>query len=368
MKKTFLKAVIAVLLICATVFCFASCGNSAAKVNDAESADGKFDGIKWEYDAKSKTLTVEGEGAISFESADDADWKAVRHSVEEIEFDSDEITEIGDYAFYYMPKLKEIKIPESVKALGDYAFAFCSSLESIDGQLPMGLESIGEGCFESCIALETVTVPSSVTVIGERAFAHCAALEAVDISATLTEIGKWTFKGCSSLDSLTLHESNEDILIDEAAFEDCGLDADDISYSVAKDGKVALTVNYVYEDGSEAGESHTEELTKNSHYEVGTPAIEGYEADKAVVEGYATKDTVITVTYKEIVETEAETEEIVEEEVEAEEEEPKSKAANIVAVVIMVVVILAIAGLVVFMIISDKKNAKKSAASKKNKK
>ena len=367
MKNRFFKAFIAVLLICATVFCFASCGNSAAKVDDAESADGSFADIEWEYDSKSKTLTIEGEGEISFDSADDADWKAVRHSVEEIEFDTDAVTEIGDYAFYYMPKLKEIKIPDSVTKLGDYAFAFCSSLESIDGQLPVGLESIGKSCFESCIALETVTVPSSVTYIGERAFAHCAALEAVDISATLTEIGEWTFKGCGALDTLTLHESNEGIVIDESAFEDCGLDADDISYSAAKDGKVMLTVRYVYEDGSEAGETYTEELTKNAHYEVGTPAIDGYEMDKAVVEGYATKDTEITVTYKEIVETEAETEEEVEAEVEVEEEEPKSTAANVVAVVIMVVVILAIVGLVVFMVVSDKKNAKKSATNKKKK-
>lgn len=369
MKKTILKAALALILVCATVFCFASCGNSAAKVDEAESADGSFDGIDWEYDSKTQTLTIEGSGAINFDSADDADWKEVRHSVQEIEFDTNEITEIGDYAFYYMPELTEIEIPESVTRLGDYAFAFCSSLESIDGQLPMGLESIGEGCFESCIALETINVPSSVKSIGARAFAHCAALEVVDISASLSSIEKWTFKGCSALDSLTLHESNKEIAVDDAAFEDCEIDFSDVEFSASKDGKVMLTVKYVYEDGTEAGENYTEELTKNAHYEVGSPAIDGYTADPAVAEGYATKDTEITVTYKKVVEAEEETEageEAAEEETEA--EEPKSKVGNIIAIVIMVVVIVAIIGLVIFMVISDKKNAAKGngARSAKN--
>lgn len=367
MKKTIFKAALALILVCAAVFCFASCGNSAAKVDKAESADGSFDGIDWEYDSKTQTLTIEGSGAINFDSADDADWKEVRHSVQEIEFDTDEITEIGDYAFYYMPELTEIEIPEGVERLGDYAFAFCSSLESIDGQLPLGLESIGEGCFESCIALETINVPSSVKSIGARAFAHCASLEAVDISAELSAIEKWTFKGCSALESLTLHESNKDITVDEAAFEDCELDFSDAEFSALQDGKVMLTVKYVYEDGTEAGDTYTEELTKNAHYEIGTPDKEGYTADPAVVEGYVTKDTEITVTYKKIVDTEEETEadEAVAEE--ESEEEPKSKVGNIIAIVIMVVVIVAIIGLVIFMVISDKKNAAKGNGARSSK-
>ncbi len=368
MKKTFLKAALAVLLICASVFCFAACGNSAAKVEEAKSADGGFGDIDWDYDSKTKKLTIEGSGAINFDSAEDADWYEVRHSVEKIDFDTDEITEIGDYAFYYMPQLTEVSIPDSVTVLGDYAFAFCSSLESIDGQLPLGLTAIGEGCFESCIALETMTVPASVETIGARAFAHCSSLETVDIYATLGEIGKWTFKGCSSLDSLTMHESNnnEEIIIDEAAFEDCKLDFEDVDFSKSAEGNVTITINYVYENGEEAHETYTEELTKNDKYEVGTPEIEGFTADKAVVEGYAKKDTEITVTYKETVETEAAAE-VEETETEAAvEEEPKSRVGSIIAIVIMVVVILAIVGLVIFMVISDKKNAAKgnSRASK----
>ena len=368
MKKTALKTALAVILVFAAVFCFASCGNSAAKVADAESASGSFADVSWDYDADDKTLTIEGSGVIGFKTAADADWFDVRHSVETIVFDTDEITEIGDYAFYNMQSLKEIDIPDSVTALGDYAFAFCAKLANIDGQLPEGLEEIGEGCFESCIALEAITVPATVTFIGDRAFAHCAALKTVDIDGHVEKLGSWTFKGCSSLDKLTLYEVNKDIEIDPTAFEDCSSDASDIKFSKTTGGKVVLTIVYEFEDGTEAAEPYVEEMVKNEPYEKGSPSIEGYEPDKAVVKGNLSEDKTITVIYTEIAaETETEAEEEQEETQAAEVEEPKSTASNIFAIVFMVIVIIAIIGLVIFMAISSKKAAAKNNKNGKRK-
>ena len=369
MKKTVLKSALALILVCASVFCFASCGNSAAKVEDAESADGSFAGISWDYDAKDKTLTIEGSGIIGFESASDAAWFDVRHSVEKIVFDTDEITEIGDYAFYNMKSLEEVNIPDSVEALGDYAFAYCASLTSIDGQLPLGLKTIGEGCFESCISLEAISVPSTVSSIGARAFAHCAALKTVDISATLTKIESWTFKGCKSIDKLTMFAENREVEVASDAFENCAVSwTSGVHFSSARDGRFALTIKYVYEDGTEAAPSYVEEMSKNDHYEKTSPSIEGYEPDEEKVDGYLTEDKEIIVTYTEIVEeTEAEVEE---EQAEGDdlvvEEEPKSKASNIFALVFMGVVILAIIGLVIFMAISNKKSTQKNNKNNKN--
>ncbi|MBQ8944249.1 MAG: MucBP domain-containing protein, partial [Clostridia bacterium] len=46
-----------------------------------------------------------------------------------------------------------------------------------------------------------------------------------------------------------------------------------------------LTVNYVYENGSEAAETHTEDVEIFTDYSVNSPEITGYTPDKATVEG-----------------------------------------------------------------------------------
>lgn len=367
MKKTVFKIALLLLLVCVSVFCLASCGNSAAKVEDAESANGSFADVSWDYDAKSKTLTVKGSGAISFESAAKASWFDVRHSVEKIVFDTDGITEIGSYAFYNMKSLKSVDIPDSVTVLGNYAFAYCATLSNIDGQLPEGLVSIGEGCFESCISLEAITVPATVKSIGARAFAHCSALKTVNIDATLARLEAWTFKGCKSLSSLTMYEANStSIEVDPSAFEDCNVKSiEDVKFSKTTGGKVVLTVIYEFEDGTQAAEPYVEEMVRNEFYEKGSPAIEGYKPDVEVVKGNLSEDKEIRVVYSKIVE---QTEPVEEEEATETEtptvQEPKSKTGNIIAIVLMCVVILAIVGLVVFMAISNKKADKKNGKKK----
>ena len=58
-----------------------------------------------------------------------------------------------------------------------------------------------------------------------------------------------------------------------------------------------ITIKYQYADGTKAGEDVVQTLNYNETYEVATPAIENYTADKATVSGTATEDKVITVTY-----------------------------------------------------------------------
>ena len=59
-----------------------------------------------------------------------------------------------------------------------------------------------------------------------------------------------------------------------------------------------LTVNYRYENGSQAAQPVTRSLTAGSSYEITSPAIEGYTADKPVVSGtMPAEDLTVTVTY-----------------------------------------------------------------------
>jgi len=59
--------------------------------------------------------------------------------------------------------------------------------------------SIGEGAFDGCVGLASVTIPSSVTSIGKRAFNGCCGLTSVTIPSSVTSIGDIAFSGCSGL-------------------------------------------------------------------------------------------------------------------------------------------------------------------------
>ena len=64
-----------------------------------------------------------------------------------------------------------------------------------------------------------------------------------------------------------------------------------------KKNSYKLKINYVYEDGSEAAVSHEDTLSYPYSYNVNSPVIPGYKADKSVVTGTLTEDTTVTVTY-----------------------------------------------------------------------
>ena len=65
-----------------------------------------------------------------------------------------------------------------------------------------------------------------------------------------------------------------------------------------KKNSYKLKINYVYEDGSEAAESHEDTLSYQSDYSVTSPDITGYTADNPVVSGTMPAGNVeVTVTY-----------------------------------------------------------------------
>ena len=357
MKKKIFRVVAALVLMCILAVSMASCGNTSGSVPDAESASGAVDGasINWNYDEKSKTLTLTGTGAMpNFESSEKVSWYAVRHSVEKISVAAG-ITSIGDYAFYYSPKLSEISIPASVTAIGKLAFAFCSSLKAVT--IPEGLTSVGDSAFEGCIALEGIYVPAAVTSLGERAFAHCSALKTAIIMGHISEIKALTFKGCRAVETLCFNTSAQGITVAENAFEGCSKTFAAAEFTESQSGMATLTVNYVYADGTKAADSYTAELAYGSSYSVVSPEIGGYKANFLTVSGAISKfTTVVDVTYTPIeaetsAETEADTQTV-------EEEKEKTTVGTVIAIVILVIVIAAIAVLAVFMIRSDKKDQK----------
>ena len=116
------------------------------------------------------------------------------------------VTSIGDDAFYDCYKLTSITIPNSVTEIGHSAFKYCSALTSIS--LPNSVTKIGDFAFNHCSALSSITLPESVTELGDFAFCHCFALSSITIPDSVTEIGLGAFTGCSALTSIIVESGN----------------------------------------------------------------------------------------------------------------------------------------------------------------
>ncbi len=182
---------------------------------------------------------------------------------------------IGDYAFAYSIKLKQVTLPDSVQYIGDGAFA-SSSLEkicfgagvktlgnqvfagcrkltaievdggnpnysSVDGVLmdadggtlyvypagktatsyraPEGVQVIAPGAFYGCLGLQELQLPDSVTEISESAFFDCADLQRAYLGNGLVTIGREAFAWCTGLTQVDLGQKLE--TLEENAFMGC---------------------------------------------------------------------------------------------------------------------------------------------------
>ena len=68
--------------------------------------------------------------------------------------------------------------------------------------------SIGDGAFENCSGLTSVTIPNSVTSIGNWAFSGCSRLTSVTIPNSVKSIGNGVFYNCSGLINVYCHAKN----------------------------------------------------------------------------------------------------------------------------------------------------------------
>ncbi len=170
----------------------------------------------------------------------------------------EQITEIGDYAFYGNPKLKTVNfhagitrigmgafydtqltrvnipnpdceignscfsnsqvssvtLPQGMKKLGRHVFFYCLNLTSLT--LPEGMEEIGMMCFGSC-NLSTVNLPSTLVKLDS-----CALMDNPFTSINLKNVkfvGRQAFSQCTNLTTVTSNGKLEEI--DGAAFTRC---------------------------------------------------------------------------------------------------------------------------------------------------
>lgn len=123
-----------------------------------------------------------------------------------------QITSIGAYAFFgccdedYWANFDEetsvnIQLNEGLTSIGDYAFSNIGYLREME--LPDSLLTLGKAAFSST-SLESMTIPSKVTVIPDSLFKECLSLETVILPEGITEIGEWAFYGPQEMTSIQL--------------------------------------------------------------------------------------------------------------------------------------------------------------------
>ena len=123
------------------------------------------------------------------------------------------VTSIGDGAFQECTSLESVTIPDSVTSIGDSAFYGCTHLTSVT--IGDNVTSIGTYAFFNCEKLTSVTIPNSVTKINTGAFYFCKSLGSVEIGKSVESIDTYAFFGCTSLIDITVSEENTNYCSDD---------------------------------------------------------------------------------------------------------------------------------------------------------
>ncbi len=203
------------------------------------------DAITWQFDSKTKVLTISGTGKMT-----SAPWndQIDTNSVEKIVIENG-VTSICDNAFCIYTEetgdmipyknLKTVEIPDSVTSIGVRAFAWAEKLTNVS--LPSNLKKLGMTAFMGT-GIESVTIPRTLTKWERTVFANCTSLSSVTISNGLTTIPEFTFYNCESLTGVTVPDSV--ISIGGYAFSGCtNLEWIEIPYGVTKIGEYAFEYN-----------------------------------------------------------------------------------------------------------------------------
>ena len=235
---------------------FAGCNTieniTVSSDNEHYSTDGKALYYKYDFDDESPVYSLE-----YYIIGSDTDEFTVPENV----------SEIGNYAFYNCKQLKKVNLTSYVEIYA-YSFAYCT-FESFDFSKVYYIgNNAFEGCenirfadlsnayfvdnsvFENCTALSEVVFGDSIswigmaafrntaltevnvggdyTVVDEGAFQNCPDLKRVNFNDGVYSLGEYLFTGCPSLERVYIAESVEDF------YENALFECEDIVFEVVK--------------------------------------------------------------------------------------------------------------------------------------
>jgi len=121
------------------------------------------------------------------------------------------VTSIGEWAFRGCSALSTVSINSNAIVLKSYTSD--SNFKTIFGSqvkkyiIGNDVTGIGDKAFYQCISLTSVTIGNSVTSIGSAAFNGCSGLTSITIPNSVTSIEGWAFHNCSGLTSVIIGNS-----------------------------------------------------------------------------------------------------------------------------------------------------------------
>ena len=180
--------------------------------------------------------------------------------------------------------------------------------------MPISLQAItANNGLEICVPSFSIEKSSEIVKYSENKSDKAEVGDTIKYTITVTNTGKVTLKDIEVRDDMvgvsttikTLEVGrNEKILAEHVVSEEDiikSLDNDGIITNIATaiyrneeketentveaKNEYNLTIKYIYEDGKQAAETYTETLIPKASYNVESPKIEGYKADKTVVQG-----------------------------------------------------------------------------------
>ena len=164
----------------------------------------------WSFDGSTRTMTIDGDGAMADYDDDDPGWDGFRDKIKNVVIGNG-VTSVGSYAFYNCENLTELTLGDSVETIGEGAFKFCN--------------------------LQNVIIPENTQTIDSTAFYSNKNLVSVTFGKGLKAIGDWAF-AYTALFSVGFNDQLE--TIDECAFLDCGFSDVTIPESVTEIGEKAF--------------------------------------------------------------------------------------------------------------------------------
>ena len=248
-KIRLLSALLALAMLLALLPTTAFADNAHATSGTC-GAEGDGSNVTWKLDSDG-TLTISGNGEIKDTSKNDLRWLWLYPDEIKKVIVENGVTRIGRYDFYNCTNLTEVDLSnvQTLKNIGDNAFANCSSLSTV--KLPMNgeLEWIDTNAFGfvdgSAPKIREIKIPASVKEIRGHVFNGCKQLENVEfaedseletiywnvfdstslkkitIPASVTTIEFDAFGRCEQLKSVTFAPGSQLKKVDKKAFVDC---------------------------------------------------------------------------------------------------------------------------------------------------
>lgn len=113
----------------------------------------------------------------------------------------DDVTTIGDCAFYNATNIKSLHLPAQMTSIGEGAFDKCTGLTG-EFSFPEGIEILSAYVLQDCSGITSVKLPNTLKEIYTYALAGCDITE-LTLPASLTGIGMYGLADCKGLTSLT---------------------------------------------------------------------------------------------------------------------------------------------------------------------